>query len=48
MLFRKTILSLMALFMSVSGTPVYAEDATEPEVAETDKNWFRKQGLLLC
>lgn len=34
MLFRKSILSLMALFMSVSGMPVYAEQAPEPEVAE--------------
>lgn len=34
MLFRKSILSLIALFMSVSGMPVFAEQTPEPEVAE--------------
>lgn len=34
MLIKKTLLTLMALFMSVSGMPVYAEQAPEPEVTE--------------
>lgn len=33
-MFKKAILTLMAIFMASSGMPVYAEDAAEPEVTE--------------
>ena len=44
MLFKKTVLSLIALFMSVSGMPVYAEEAPAPEVTETDKKLVPETG----
>ena len=44
MLFKKTLLTLMALFMSASGMPVYAEEAPAPEVTETDKKLVPETG----